>query len=131
MCSSLSAQRLVLIVEDDPEIQELLQLVLADEQIPAAHARTARAALSALAESRPTVMLLDLGLPDAAATPIASVLAAAREAGTRVIICSAAGRSVDELSSRTEGDAYLVKPFDIDDLLSVIRRLLDESCASR
>jgi DNA-binding response OmpR family regulator len=127
MCSSGGTQRLVLVVEDNPQIQELVLMVLADEQIPAAQARTASEAVTSLTEQRPAVMLLDIGLPDATTTPITAVVATARHNGTSVIICSAAGRSREDLSRAVEADAYIVKPFDIDELAGTIRGILDKS----
>ena len=118
----VAEQGLVLVVEDDAQIQEVVRLVLEDEGIASIKAGTAREALALLAERRPAVMLLDLGLPDVDVTSVASVAAAGRAAGARVVICSAAGRGAEDLAERIDGDAYLAKPFDIEDLAATVRR---------
>ena len=96
--------------------------------LPVTHRRiaagTGRDALKALDTHRPAVMLLDLGLPDVETDAPSAVAEAARAAGVRVIICSAAGRGAEDLAERVQGDAYLAKPFDIEDLISTVRSLL-------
>lgn len=118
-------RRRVLIVEDDPQIQEVVRLVLDDEGIASIVAGTGRDALAAIDAHRPAVMLLDLGLPDVETDAPSTVAAAAQAAGVRVIICSAAGRGAEELAERVQGDAYLAKPFDIEDLINTVCGLLD------
>ena len=54
----------VLIVEDDKAIIALLSTTLEAHGLPCTIAATGRAALECMTHSAPTVILLDLGLPD-------------------------------------------------------------------
>src|SRR5688500_15806012 len=53
----------VLVVEDDPQIREVIAEVLTDEGYAVQTAENGREALQRLHESRPCVMLLDLMMP--------------------------------------------------------------------
>jgi signal transduction histidine kinase len=55
----------VLIVDDEPDARELLAQVLAEAGAEVVSAGTAQAGLDALAQSRPDVLVSDIGLPDA------------------------------------------------------------------
>ena len=54
---------LILIVDDDPALSEMLQIVLRQEGFDAAHCATGTDALAAMRENRPDLVLLDLMLP--------------------------------------------------------------------
>jgi len=115
----------LLLVEDNRQLVELLTVSLTKAGFSVSVAESAGQAHDRLAQGRFDILVVDLGLPDADTDSPASVAAAGRAAGVRVIICSAAGRGTDELAERIDADAYLAKPFDIEDLVATVRRLLE------
>ena len=54
----------ILIIEDDPEQNELLTMMLANHQFPVMGCLTGQAALAACQEQKFEVVILDLSLPD-------------------------------------------------------------------
>ncbi len=110
----------VLLIEDDPAICSLLRSYLRDTQFKLLEANTARSGLDLVAEKRPDLILLDLGLPDGEGI---DVVRAIREwARTPVIIMS--GRSEDEakVAALDAGaDDYVTKPFSVTELLARLR----------
>ena len=112
----------VLVVEDDPEINEL---VGAYAQIAGFEYRRALDGATALREAharRPAAVVLDLMLPDIDGFEICARLKESADTrGVPVIILSALGGEADQRRGRACGAVeYLVKPFDPDRLMQVL-----------
>jgi DNA-binding response OmpR family regulator len=113
----------LLIVEDDPMIGESLREALRGRGFAADWVRDGRAADAVLATERFDAVLLDLGLPQRSGL---QVLAAMRARGdtTPVIVVTARDALADKVSGLDAGaDDYLVKPFELDELLARLRAL--------
>ena len=111
----------VLIVEDDSMIGESLREALRGHGFAADWVRDGRAAGEVLASERFDVVLLDLGLPHKGGL---QVLAALRGRGdaTPVIVVTARDALADKVAGLDAGaDDYLVKPFELDELLARLR----------
>ena len=112
----------LLLVEDDNRVAAALSAVLAKHGFDVTHARSGEEALRALLpDGGPpfTVVLLDLGLPDQDGFEVCSRIR--RSTDTRVIIVTARA----DVRSRIHGlnlgaDDYVVKPYDIGELLARI-----------
>ena len=119
----------LLLVEDDRMIGESLRLGLKQEGHAVDWVYDVAAAQAALAAEQFDTVLLDLGLPltaQVAASPTAglSVLRGLRGRGdtTPVIVLTARDALPDRVAGLDAGaDDYLVKPFDLDELLARIR----------
>ena len=116
--------RNVLVVEDDPEINEL---VGAYAQLAGFEYRRALNGSAALDEARrrpPAVIVLDLMLPDVDGFEVLRrVKADPRTAGVPVIILTALDSERSRQEGRRGGAAdYLTKPFDPDRLIETISR---------
>jgi len=120
----VNGQRDVLVVEDDPEINEL---VGAYARLAGFHYRAALDGATALAEVRrlpPTVIVLDLMLPDFDGFEICRrIKGELGRSDIPVIILTA----LDNKACRREGlecgaAEYLTKPFDPDQLIDTISR---------
>jgi len=114
----------LLLVEDDPMIGESIEDGLRGENYAVDWVRDGRDAELALAGVAYDLMLLDLGLPGKQGM---DVLRTARTRGVDLPILIITAR--DGTPARVEGldagaDDYLVKPFDLDELLARIRALL-------
>jgi two-component system response regulator QseB len=111
----------VLLVEDDPMIGGAVRAGLADAGFTVDWVTDGRAAQLALADGGHDVAVLDLGLPRQDGM---AVLAAARAAGNRtpVLIATARDGVADRIAGLDAGaDDYVVKPFDLDELVARIR----------
>jgi DNA-binding response OmpR family regulator len=124
MESAASAGTIV-IVDDTPELLDLLDALLTDEGyrvIPCQHATQAH---ELIAREQPDLVMLDLRMAGVAAWEVLDRLKADdATANIPVIVCSGA---VDELQAaeprlRALRCDILVKPFDIDDLVARVRR---------
>lgn len=114
----------VLLVEDDRMIADALRRALAPAGMDVDWARDGLEGEEALLEAVHALVLLDLGLP---LRDGFDLLAALRRRGDRVPLLVLSAR--DDLESRVRGldlgaDDYLVKPFEITELLARMRALL-------
>jgi two-component system phosphate regulon response regulator PhoB len=109
----------VLVIEDDPDQQEVLRYNLAAAGHQVRIAPTGAEGLRVAHEERPDIVLLDLMLPDVPGTSVCKQIksdAALRP--TRVIIVSARGEEIDRVVGFELGaDDYVVKPFSARELL--------------
>jgi two-component system, OmpR family, KDP operon response regulator KdpE len=110
----------VLVVDDERSIRRLLTTSLSAHGITVYEAVDGKAALSSVAEYRPDVVLLDLGLPDMDGVAVTRQL---REwTSTPIIILSVREQEADKVAALDAGaDDYMTKPFGIAELLARIR----------
>lgn len=115
----------ILIVEDNDELASLLARGLRNEQYAVDTASGVHTASELLATNRYDVVTLDLGLPDGDGLELCRRLhddAALRP--SRVIVVSARDGVNDRVAGLDAGaDDYLVKPFDLTELLARLRAL--------
>ena len=120
----------ILVAEDDARLAAMLAELLGSEGYEVVGARDGQRALHLGLTEQFDVVVLDRGLP---VLDGMGVLAGWRQAGvlTPVLILSALGTAADRVDGLDRGaEDYLVKPFDIDELLArlrVLRRRLAES----
>jgi DNA-binding response OmpR family regulator len=111
----------VLIVEDDSMIGESLREALRGHGLAADWVRDGRAADEVLATERFDAVLLDLGLPHKSGLQVLAALRARGDA-TPVIVVTARDALPDKVAGLDAGaDDYLVKPFELDELLARLR----------
>jgi DNA-binding response OmpR family regulator len=114
----------VLLVDDDAGIRRSMETGLKLEGFDVVCASGGRAALAALEQMRPAVMLLDLTMPDLDGL---EVLRTIRAAGDDVPVCIVSAR--DEVDDRVRGlaagaDDYVVKPFALEEVAARLHALL-------
>lgn len=113
----------LLVVEDDPGIQDYLTLGFDHEGFQVVAAQTASQALSLFERESPDVLILDVGLPGADGF---SVLKAVRERSRVPVLMLTACDGVDDrIAGLTGGaDDYLVKPFHFGELVARVQAIL-------
>lgn len=119
-----SAHR-VLAIDDEVAIRAALEDILPDEAHEVRTAGDGRQGLEILAGWTPDVILLDLTMPVMGGSAFREAqLEMSGEAREVPIVLLTGGRDAEAQARRMGAEAVLVKPFDIDDLLAVIDRVL-------
>jgi two-component system OmpR family response regulator len=114
----------VLVVDDEPNILDVISMALRYESFEVDTAANGRDALSAVREFRPHVILLDIMLPDMEGFEVARRLGADR-AGIPIIFLTARDTTEDKVRGLTMGgDDYVTKPFSLEELVARIRAIL-------
>jgi two-component system KDP operon response regulator KdpE len=116
----LQDRGLLLLIEDEPQMQRFLRIVLQGQGFRFIEARTGQEGLVQAATRSPDIILLDLGLPDIDGLEVTKRL---REwSDTPVIVLSAREQEQDKIKALDAGaDDYLTKPFGAGELLARIR----------
>lgn len=117
----------VLIVEDEPDMNNLLADVLQAFGYDPIQAGSGEQALEILADDRPDAILLDLMLPGISGFELCKQLKGARETRTiPIVILTALDRGIDRrYGFETGADEYMTKPFTPDGLVSRLQACLD------
>lgn len=111
----------LLLVEDDPMIGDTLREALRRQGFAADWVRDGQAADAVLASERFDAVLLDLGLPRRSGIEVLKALRARGDA-TPVIVLTARDALSDKVAGLDAGaDDYLIKPFELDELLARLR----------
>jgi DNA-binding response OmpR family regulator len=113
----------ILVVDDDPKIVTLVRTYLERERYPVITAADGAAALRAIDEAQPRLVVLDLMLPEIDGL---TVIRRARAQGdVPILVLSARGAVGDRIIGRAEGaDDYLPKPFSPAELVARVRTIL-------
>ena len=110
----------VLVVEDDNAVAAGVIDGLVDANFDTAHVQTGAAAIAAMSEFVPDIVLLDLGLPDMDGTDVCRTIRLT--SATPIIVVSARDEEIDRVLALEMGaDDYLVKPFGMRELIARIR----------
>lgn len=113
----------ILIVEDEDDIALALQVLLTRNGHEVTHAPDGHGGLRAAQETRPALVVLDIGLPDLDGWSVLSRLREISE--VPVLILTAAVRDEDKVRGLRGGaDDYLTKPFLNNELLARVEALL-------
>lgn len=119
----MEGQYQLLVVDDDPDVRELIQDYFSDNGFRVVEAKDATAMRSAIEASVPDVVLLDVGLPGEDGLSLARYLREHHDVG--VIMVSGAGETVDRIIGLEVGaDDYVTKPFDPRELHARVKCVL-------
>jgi CheY-like chemotaxis protein len=112
----------ILVVDDDPGILDIVVRTLDFEGYPAVRARNGAEALEAVERQRPSLVLLDMRMPVMDGWAFAEAL---RERGIAVpVLVMTAANDARRWASEIGAQGYIEKPFDIDELLATVERML-------
>lgn len=121
-----SAKRSVFIVDDEPEIGNLLIDAMLQFEMEGRVFSTAAQMLDALQQETPDACIVDLGLPDMEGMALINEIR--RQSSVPIIVLSARGHSTDRVLGLELGaDDYVVKPFDPREVVARIRSILRRS----
>jgi DNA-binding response OmpR family regulator len=113
----------VVVVDDEPNIADLVDLYLAREGFRVLKTGTGEAGLRAVKDHRPRLVVLDVGLPDVDGLEVCKRLRATSR--IPVIFLTARDSEVDRvLGLELGGDDYLTKPFSPAELVARVKAVL-------
>jgi two-component system catabolic regulation response regulator CreB len=117
---------LILIVEDEPGIADTLQYALRTDGFEPSWCASAQAALAAVAQRAPALVILDVGLPDMNGFELFKQLR--ERIDVPVVFLTARGDEIDRVVGLELGaDDYMAKPFSPRELVARVRSVLRRS----
>jgi DNA-binding response OmpR family regulator len=117
----------IVVIEDDPNIADLVDMYLRRDGFRVIQANTGKAGLEAAAREHPRLVVLDIGLPDRLdGLEVCRTLRSTSD--VPVIILTARDTEVDRILGLELGaDDYITKPFSPRELVARIRAILRRS----
>jgi DNA-binding response OmpR family regulator len=111
----------VLILDDDEAMRELLEITLSGEGYDVRSAASSDEALASAAQQQPRVILFDLTLGNRDGESFVRAYRQLSNATACLIVVSGAVNIV-ERAAEMSVDGYLVKPYELDDLLATVAK---------
>jgi len=113
----------ILVLDDEPEIADLVEVYLQSEGCSVKKCYTAAQALASVAEDPPDLAILDVMLPDRSGFEVCGEIR--KEHAFPVIMLTARGEDMDKITGLTIGaDDYLTKPFNPLELMARVKAQL-------
>ncbi|MDF3002266.1 MAG: family transcriptional regulator [Bacillota bacterium] len=113
----------ILVIDDEPAIRDLIELVLRRENYQVKTAENGAAGLMEINSFQPDLVLLDLMLPDSSGYDLCREIV--KQSAIPVIMVSARNETIDKVLGLELGaEDYLTKPFDNRELLARIKVVL-------
>jgi two-component system KDP operon response regulator KdpE len=119
----------ILVIDDDPHVRRFLRAALTGHGHRVTDAASVAEGLAEIEREAPSVILLDLGLPDG--DGLAILRSVRPDSKIPVIVLSARGQEGDKVAALDAGaDDYLTKPFGVGELMARIRVTLRHASAA-
>lgn len=117
----------ILLAEDDSDIADLVKMMLSERGVEVKHVENGALALDVLAAEQFDLVLMDIHMPIMTGYEAIEALRA-RNNKTPVVVMSASALENDRSRAEELGcNGYLVKPVEIDDLLSIAAAVINDS----
>lgn len=115
----------ILVVDDDPHIRKLLQVILAEEGFTILEAQDGKDALSLLDSEKVDLIILDIMMPNMDGWDLCENIRAYYSDSLPILMLTAKGETAQKVKGFNLGaDDYLVKPFHPAELIARIKALL-------
>lgn len=116
----------IFIVEDETGIRDALQLLLSFENYDVRSFSTVQAFENRDKTAIPDVFILDVMLPDGSGTDLCNQLKEAPETAKIPVMIISAHAKAENVINSCNADEFIAKPFDIDDVLLKIEKLIQQ-----
>lgn len=117
----------LLVVDDEPSLLRAVEACLRAEGFAVTTARSGSDALLNVAQTVPDLIVSDIRMPGMSGYELAQHLrSSSRTELVPIVFLTAKGETADRIQGFRAGvDAYLTKPFEPDELVAVIRNIID------
>jgi CheY-like chemotaxis protein len=112
----------ILVAEDDPGILEVIKIILEGEGYEIISTDDQETVHSLINDHMPKLILLDIWLSGYDGGKIAKHLKTKPETKHIPIVMISANNETPKIAKEAGADDYLLKPFDIDDLLRIVKK---------
>jgi DNA-binding response OmpR family regulator len=119
-------EKSIYIVEDNEDIRELIEYLLAGEGFLVTAFPNATSFNQQIKGKNPNVIILDVMLPDGNGIEICSQLKGSAETKDIPVLLMSANTNITYHGQKSEADDFISKPFDIDDLVERVKVLLSK-----
>jgi DNA-binding response OmpR family regulator len=119
----------VYVINGSPEFLDILRELLEDEHYNVTTTNFVPLSFETIETAQPSLLIIDLVLGERAGWDLLGRLRESASTCTiPVLLVSTTARLLDEARARHDtfgGDRYLIKPFDLDELLAIVHDIID------
>jgi len=112
----------VLIAEDDKAIVDVVKIILENDGFEVYTANQGKAVHETIAQHSPDMILMDIWLFGEDGGKIAKQLKSKSETKIIPLVLMSANNATEKITKEVGADDFLLKPFNIDDLLYIVRK---------
>ncbi len=112
--------KLILVVDDDEIILSTVEFLLLDEGYSVLLASNGQEALACVEQQSPSLILLDMKMPIMDGWAFVAAYRSQPGPHAPIVVMTAAHEPADRASA-VAAESYIAKPFDIDQLLTLVR----------
>jgi len=116
----------ILVVDDEPSIREMLGIMMRREGFEVVTAETRARASEALQGEVFDIVITDLRLPDGDGLEVLRQAKVASPEGVAIVMTAFGSHEMNVAAIRLGADAYLTKPFDVEELKLVVRGAVEK-----
>lgn len=121
----------ILIVDDEPEIREIVGMMLSEHGYRIRTAADGVEALELIKEKAPDLILLDMNMPRMGGVVFYHNIASTYDGSPRYPVLVITGRTaLEQLFKDFKVDGFISKPFNFEDLLAEVEKTLDKHYGS-
>ncbi len=117
-------QKRILVVDDDESILDAIELLLTESDYKVYIAQN-EVTLSRMLKSKPDLILLDIWMSGINGSDVCIKLKKEKLTRTIPVVLFSANKDIKAIAKAAGADAYISKPFQINDLLKIVRRELN------
>ncbi|HWY79131.1 MAG TPA: response regulator [Candidatus Sulfotelmatobacter sp.] len=112
----------ILVAEDDKAIIEVVKIILENEGYDVSTADQGETVHKTIQQNRPDMILLDIWLFGEDGGQIAKTIKAQSHTKDIPLVLMSANNETEKITKTVGADDFLLKPFNIDDLLYIVRK---------
>lgn len=127
----MPVKKTVLFVEDDPSILDVVKLILQDTGHRVLTANSGETLFQILQNDKPDLLLLDIWLNGEDGSNIARQLKAQEHTADIKIVLVSANSETERLAKEAGVDGFLLKPFDVDQLMKLVASFVGNPQAAK
>lgn len=124
MSKNTKDRKKIFVCEDDEGIIELVQILMEEKGYHVMSCLTADDVFEVFDEFKPDLAILDLWMPRVSGEEITKYIKSHPTLKETPVIILSASREIADISNRVGADAFLAKPFDIDEFETLVEKFL-------
>ena len=124
-------EKKILICDDDDGILDMLSLILEDNYSQVSTEVNSLNTINLIIELQPDLLILDLWMPVISGDQILGIIRSTKEMANLPVIVISASKDGEKIAMDAGATRYLPKPFDVDELLSIMGSMLDDGIISK
>lgn len=114
----------IFIVEDDPNISELIEIVLKEHGYSTKIFLTGKNIEKEVEKKLPNLIIMDLWMPDLDGASLTKKLKSNKNTSHIPIILVSAKNALEKITKKVKANGFISKPFNIKELVAIVKKFV-------